>query len=150
MEKGISKVEYLNYFIDLIKRLDFRIEILCLDREFYTVDVFDFLQKQNVPYIVPVVKKGFKIKEMLIGNKGRTDTSTMEKTIEKIIKKVELDIVIDVEYIIKKRKNGALYPVADSGYCMLGFIFIRICFCCLLPYLHFRCMSNRYGLHFPL
>ena len=107
VEKGKSKVEYLDYFIDQIKRLDFGIKILCLDREFYTFDVFDFLQKQNVPYIVPVVKKGFKIKEMLIGNKGRTDTYTMEKTIEKIIKKVELDIVIDVKYMKGKRgKNG--------------------------------------------
>ncbi len=107
VEKGKSKVEYLDYFIDQIKRLDFGIEILCLDREFYTFDVFDFLQKHNVPYIVPVVKKGFKIKEMLIGNKGRTDTYTMEKTIEKIIKKVELDIVIDVKYMKGKRgKNG--------------------------------------------
>ena len=107
VEKGKSKVEYLDYFIDQIKRLDFGIKSLCLDREFYTFDVFDFLQKQNVPYIVPVVKKGFKIKEMLIGNKSRTDTYTMEKTIDKIIKKVELDIVIDVKYMKGKRgKNG--------------------------------------------
>ena len=39
--------------------MNFGIEIICLDREFYAVDVFDFLQKQNIPHIVPVVKKGF-------------------------------------------------------------------------------------------
>ena len=60
VEKGVSKVEYLDYFIDQIKRLDFGIKIICLDQEFYTIDVFDFLQKHNVPYIVPVVKRGFK------------------------------------------------------------------------------------------
>ena len=73
--------------------------LFSIDREFYTFDVFDFLQKLNVPYIVPVVKKGFKIKELLIGNKSRTDTYTMEKTIEKN----ELDIVIDVKYMKGKR-----------------------------------------------
>ena len=44
VKMGISKVEYLDYFIDQIKRLDFGIKIICLDREFYTVDVFVFLQ----------------------------------------------------------------------------------------------------------
>ena len=103
VKKGKSKIEYLNYFIDLIKRLKFGIEIICLDREFYTVDVFDFLQKQNIPHIVPVVKKGFKIKEILTGNKARTDTYTMKKTVEKVVKKVDLDIVIDVKYNKGKR-----------------------------------------------
>ncbi|HJH28761.1 MAG TPA: hypothetical protein C5S51_03585 [Methanosarcinaceae archaeon] len=51
VEKGKSKVECLGYFIGQIKRLDIGFEILYLDRELYKFDVFDFLQKQNVPYI---------------------------------------------------------------------------------------------------
>ena len=103
VEKGKSKVEYLEYFIDQIKRLDFGIKIICLDREFYTVDVFDHLQKYNIPHIVPVVKKGYKIKEILTGNKSRMDTYTMKNS----NKKVDLDIAIDVKYMRGKRgKNG--------------------------------------------
>ena len=102
VENGKSN-EYLEYFIDLIKRLNFGIKILCLDREFYSTDVFDFLQKHNIPHIVPVVKKGNKIKKMLIGNKSRRDTYTMKNS----KKKVELDIFIDVKYMKGKRgKNG--------------------------------------------
>jgi len=43
VEKGKSKVEYLDYFTDQIKRFNFEVKIICLDREFYTIDVFDFL-----------------------------------------------------------------------------------------------------------
>ena len=90
-----AKVEYLKYFINQIKRLDFGIKIICLDREFYAVDVFDHLQKYNIPHIVPVVKKGYKIKEILTGNKSRMDTYTMKNS----NKKVDLDIAIDVKYM---------------------------------------------------
>ena len=99
VKKGRSKVEYLDYFIDLIKRLNFGIKNLCLDREFYSAGVFDFLQKHNIPHIAPVVEKGNKIKEILTGNKSQTDTYTIKNS----NKKVELDIVIDVKYMKGKR-----------------------------------------------
>ena len=103
VEKGKSKVEYLSYFIDLIKRLNFKIKILCLDREFYSIDVFEFLKKNKIPHIVPVVKKGAKIKQILSGTKSRYDTYTMKNSYKKIL----LDIVIDVKYFKGKRgKNG--------------------------------------------
>ena len=103
VEKGKSKVEYLNYFIDLIERLKFGIKVLCLDREFYSIDVFEFLRNQNIPHIVPVVKKGKKIKKILSGSKSRRDTYTMKNSKKKIL----LDIVIDVKYMKGKRgKKG--------------------------------------------
>lgn len=104
VEKGKSKVEYLGYFLDLIKILDFRIKILCLDREFYSIDVFEFLRNQNVPHIVPVVKKGKQIKKILNGKKSRLDTYVMKNSKKKIL----LDIVIDVKYMKGKRgKKGS-------------------------------------------
>jgi putative transposase len=103
VEKGKSKVEYLGYFIDLITRLNFGIKILCLDREFYSIDVFEFLQSNNIPHIVPVVKKGAKIKQILSGTKSRCDTYTMKNSMKKIL----LDIIIDVKYLKGKRgKKG--------------------------------------------
>ena len=103
VEKGKSKVEYLGYFIDLIKRLNFRIRILCLDREFYSIDVFELLQSNNIPHIVPVVKKGAKIKQILNGTKSRCDTYTMKNS----KKKIQLGIVIDIKYLKGKRgKKG--------------------------------------------
>ena len=103
VEKGKSKVHYLSYFIDLIKSLNFRIKILCLDREFYSIDVFEFLKNLNIPHITPVVKKGDRIKKILTGNRNRFDTYLMKNSEKEIL----LDIAIDVKYLKGKRgKKG--------------------------------------------
>jgi putative transposase len=103
VEKKKTKVEYLSHFIDLIKGLNFKIKVLCMDREFYCTDVFEFLQKNNIPHIVPVVKKGKKMKQILKGNKARCEQYVMKNA----KKKIHLDIVIDVKYLKGKRdKKG--------------------------------------------
>lgn len=103
VEKDKSLVEYLSYFIDLIKKLDFKIKVLCLDREFYSIDVFEFLQNNDVPYIVPVIKRGEQMKQILKGNKARSTQYVMKNPKKKIL----LDIVIDVRYLKgKKGKKG--------------------------------------------
>ena len=103
VEKKKPMVEYLCYFFDLIKRLNFKIKVLCLDREFYSIDVFEFLQKNGVPHIVPVVKKGEKMKQLLKGNKARSTQYVMKNSTKKIL----LDIIIDVKYLKGKRdKKG--------------------------------------------
>ena len=91
-------VEYLSYFVDLIKRLNFKIKVLCLDRDFYSTDVFEFLQNNNVPHIVPVIKRGEHMKQILKGNKARREQYIMNGSKNKI----HLDIVIDVKYL----RNG--------------------------------------------
>lgn len=104
VEKGKSKVYYLSYFIDLIRSLNFGIKILCLDREFYSIDVFEFLKILNIPHITPVVKKGKRIKKILTGNRNRFDTYLMENSEKEIL----LNIAIDVKYLKGKRgKNGS-------------------------------------------
>jgi len=103
VEKSNSKVYYLSYFIDLIKSLNFGIRILCLDREFYSIDVFDFLKHLNIPHITPVIKRGDRIKKILTGNRNRFDTYLMENSEKEIL----LNIAIDVKYLKGKRgKNG--------------------------------------------
>lgn len=103
VEKKKTKVEYLSHFIDLIKELNFKIKVLCMDREFYCTDVFEFLQKNNIPHIVPVVKKGKMMKQILKGNKARCEQYVMKNA----KKRIHLDIVIDVKYLKGKRdKKG--------------------------------------------
>lgn len=103
VEKGKSKVHYLTYFIDLIKSLNFGIKILCLDREFYSIDVFEFLKILKIPHITPVVKKGDRIKKILTGTRNRFDTYLMKNSEKEIL----LDIAIDVKYLKGKRgKKG--------------------------------------------
>jgi putative transposase len=65
MKKDHSKTESLQRFIDLISSRFPKIEVLCLDRVFYLIDVLNFLEEKKIPYIVPVVKRGNKINELL-------------------------------------------------------------------------------------
>ncbi|ABE51443.1 ISH3-like element ISMbu7 family transposase [Methanococcoides burtonii] len=103
VEKGKTKTDYLKYFIDVVDKINLKINILCLDREFYSRDVFTFLQENDIPHITPVVRKGKRIKDILDGNNKRYEKYVMKN------KKgdVGLDIAIDVKYLKGKRgKNG--------------------------------------------
>jgi putative transposase len=72
--------------------------------------VFEFLQNNNVPHIVPVIKRGEYMKQILKGNKARREQYIMNGSKKKIL----LDIVIDVKYLKGKRKK--------SGCENLGFV----------------------------
>ena len=96
-------VDYLTYFLDLIKRMNLEIKILCLDRGFYSIDVFEFLQRNNVPHIVPVIKRGKQMIQILKGIRARNEQYIMKNSMKKIL----LDIIIDVKYLKGKRgKKG--------------------------------------------
>lgn len=104
VETNKTKVDYLTYFVDLIGKLNFNIKVLCLDREFNSVDVFEFLQNRNIPHIIPIVKRGNEVKQLLDGRKARS-TEYVMKNAQK--KEVHLDFVIDVKYLKGKRgKHG--------------------------------------------
>ena len=114
VEKNKTMVEYLFYFIDLIKRLNFKIKVLCLDRGFYSIDVFEFLQNNKISHIVPVIKRGEQMKQLLNGNKARSEQYVMRNSKKKIL----LNIVIDVKYL--KGKRG------KKGCENLGFVFFGL------------------------
>ncbi len=56
VKKGVSKVEYIRKFLAIIHNAKVNTQVLCLDRGFYSKDVFSFLQKEKIPHIVPVRK----------------------------------------------------------------------------------------------
>ena len=47
VKKGVSKVEYIRKFLGFIDDAKVNIEVLCLDRGFYSNDVLSFLQKRT-------------------------------------------------------------------------------------------------------
>jgi len=71
VKNGESKVEYISKFLAIINAAQVNIEVLCLDRGFYSYDVFSFLQKETIPYIVPVRKYSQELKMILWGNHSR-------------------------------------------------------------------------------
>jgi putative transposase len=83
--------------------MNLEIKVLCLDRGFYSIDVFEFLQRNNVPHIVPVIKRGKQMIQILKGTKARSEQYVMKNSMKKIL----LDIIIDVKYLKGKRgKKG--------------------------------------------
>jgi putative transposase len=67
-------------FLAIIRDLNLHITILCLDRGFYSHDVFAFLQYENVPHTVPVRNYGKLLGRVLTGNCARHAHYTMPGT----------------------------------------------------------------------
>jgi putative transposase len=55
--------------------------------------VFEFLQNNKIPHIVPVIKKGKQMEQILNGNKARNEQYVMKNS----TKKISLNIIIDVK-----------------------------------------------------
>ena len=101
VKKGVSKVEYIRKFLAIINNAKVNITVLCLDRGFYSNEVFSFLQKENIPHIVPVRKYGQELKKILRGNHSRYAQYTMMGT----GKPLDLTLAIDVQYLQGRNKK---------------------------------------------
>jgi putative transposase len=101
VKNGVSKVEYIRKFLTIIIDANVNIEVLCLDRGFYSNDVFSFLQEKNIPHIVPVRKQGNELKKILSGNHSPSAQYTMMET----GKPLDLTLAIDVHYLQGRNKK---------------------------------------------
>lgn len=113
VKKGVKMVEYIKRCMEKIQQLDINVEVLCLDRGFYSKEVFAFLQDEGIPHIVPVKKHSAEMKALLKGKKGRFTKYLMKgKGIP-----LEIDIAIDVQY--QQGKMGK-YGNVNLGYVVHG------------------------------
>lgn len=55
-----SQIEVLGFLLNQLARIGIRIQVLLLDRAFFYVEVLDWLQQNNVPFLMPVVYRGHK------------------------------------------------------------------------------------------
>lgn len=110
---GVRKTEYLKKFLEIIRDLNLQITVLCLDRGFYSHDVFAFLQNENVPHIVPVRNYGTALGRVLTGNRARYARYTMPGPDFPL----DLTLAIDVHY--QKGRNGKAGNV-NLGYVVHG------------------------------
>ncbi len=113
VEKGIKMVEYLRKCVEVIRKLNVNVEILCLDRGFYSKKVLLFLKNEDIPHIMLVKKYGVEMNALLIGNCARNATYTMKGK----GKPLDLNIAIDVQYL--QGKNGK-YGNINLGYVAHG------------------------------
>lgn len=110
VRQGIAKVGYIARCLDRIAELGLKVEVLCLDREFYTRKVFGFLIQ--VPFIVPVKKQSNRMKALLQGTQSRYAEYRMRGK-----PSLPLTIAIAVKYA--KRRRGK-YGAEILGYVVGG------------------------------
>ncbi|WML68520.1 MAG: hypothetical protein METHP_02155 [Methanoregula sp. SKADARSKE-2] len=75
--------------------------------------MFSFLQKENIPHIVPVRKHGRELKKILRGNHSRYAQYTMMGTGEPL----DLTLAIDVKYLQGRNKK---FRNVNLGYVVYG------------------------------
>jgi putative transposase len=113
VKMGVSKVEYIRKFLAFINDAKVNIEVLCLDRGFYSNDVFSVLQEENIPHIVPVRKHGQELKKILRGNHSRYARYTRMGTSGPL----DLTLAIDVHYLQGRNKK---FGNVNLGYVVYG------------------------------
>ena len=112
VRQGIAKVGYIARCLDRIAELGLKVEVLCLDREFYTRKVFGFLTQVQVPFIVPVKKQSNRMKALLQGTQSRYAEYRMRGK-----PSLPLTIAIAVKYA--KGRRGK-YGAENLGYVVGG------------------------------
>ncbi len=106
-QKGMKNLTAIQQCIELIDHLGLKIRCLCLDREFYVGEIFQYLLKNHIPHIVPVKASGKELKMMLKGRSSKTFRYTLN---EKSGKPVDLVITNCVVYMKgKKGKHGIVH-----------------------------------------
>jgi len=113
VKKGVSKSEYIRKFLAFINDAKVNIEVLCLDRGFYSNEVFSFLLEGNIPHIVPVRKHVQELKKILRGNHSRYAQYTMMEPSGPL----DLTLAIDVQYLQGKNKK---FGNVNLGYVVYG------------------------------
>ena len=79
IRKGETLKDAIDFLTKEIRTAGFKIKALYLDKEFFTVEVINYLKKQKTPFIIPCVKRGPSggIRNLLKGRKSYSTEYTM-------------------------------------------------------------------------
>jgi putative transposase len=79
IQKGDALKDTVDFLINEITTIGFKIKGLYLDKEFFTVDVINYLINTETPFIIPCVKRGPSggIRKLLKGRKSYSTEYTM-------------------------------------------------------------------------
>ena len=94
VKKGSSKLDHIKQMIEIIEDFGFIIEVLLLDRGYYSKEVFRYLMSKEIPHIMPVKEHSAEMKRVLRGRRSRSTKYTMTPATDPL----ELDLAINVTY----------------------------------------------------
>jgi putative transposase len=99
IRKGDTLKETVSFLINEIKTIGFRIKELYLDREFFTVEMINYLTNRKIPFIIPCVKRGPSggIRKLFKGKKSYSTKYTM--------KSKEHEATFQVNIVVKYSKG---------------------------------------------
>jgi len=131
VRKDQSKTESIQRCLDAIFSRSFRIKVLCLDRGFYSIDVFNFLEERKIPFIIPIVKRGEKIKAVL----NVSHSCYRDYTIHNAKTAKNVHLAVKVGYL--KGNNG------KKGIIRLGYVVSGVSW---TPEKVYRVYKSRFGI----
>ena len=116
IRKGETLKDTIDFLIKEIETFGFKIKGLYLDREFFTVEVINYLQKRKTPFIIPCVIRGRSggIRDLFIGRKSYSTQYTMHSKNGE----VTFTIHIVVKYSKCKYKTKGIKYFAYATYGM--------------------------------
>jgi len=79
IKKNVSKLEYIERMLGILKELGFEIEVLLMDRGFFDKTIFKHLMGNGIPHICPVRDHGKKLKSLLAVKRSRYEPYTISK-----------------------------------------------------------------------
>jgi len=111
VKKGDNLVAIIEFLINQVLGLGFKIKRLYLDKGFYNVEVINYLQKRGFPFIIPVAMRGRKgedgkssIERLFKGKRSYITEYTMESIKNGVKARATFKLYIVTK--IKKGKNG--------------------------------------------
>jgi putative transposase len=116
VRKSETKVSYIKRFIDIIRSKGYLISVLLLDRGFWSAEVFQYLQTENIPHIMPVKAHGEKLKKLLGSKDIRQFTYSLCEN-----SKTEIDL--DILRFRARKRSKKTGKMVEKNY---GFVYYGI------------------------
>jgi putative transposase len=115
VRKGEKLTDVIDFLLDEVAGAGLKVRSLFLDREFYNIDVINYLQGRDIPFIIPCVLRGRSggIRNLFMGRKSYSTTYTMKSG----KKQATFQVNVVVKYSKGKyKRKGARY----FGYAVYG------------------------------
>ena len=79
IQSGETLKDIIDFLLNEVEKSGFKIKELLLDRQFFTVGVINYLQKREIAFIIPCVKRGRSggIRNLFVGRKSYSTEYTM-------------------------------------------------------------------------
>lgn len=115
VRKGEKLTGVIDFLLDEVTGAGLNVKSLFLDREFYNIDVINYLMGRDIPFIIPCVLRGRSggIRNLFIGRKSYSTTYTMKSSKKQAT--FQVNVVVRYSKGKYKRKGARYFAYAVHG-----------------------------------